>query len=215
VPFGFHCNLQHRTDTVKNQFAMSDLGQLLRDVTTAVSSNLNRVAEPKRATRNPGEVREMVLALLDNTPKAGHGIAQQMRRLFGDAGPSTGEVFAALEALVAAELAEQTIDSELKCYALTEAGQAAQSSIASDAGSEDSAEDPDDLGQQARNAEPTTTCANGDSDLKTKADLARASAQLIQAIGAAAYASPKIRIRAGQVIAKASKDLFKLLAADD
>jgi DNA-binding PadR family transcriptional regulator len=200
---------------VYNQFAKSDLGQLLREVTTSVRNSLSGVAEPKRATKNPGEVRETVLALLDINPKAGLGIAKQLRRLFGDAAPSAGEVFAALEALVADELAAQSIESELKCYALTESGLAAQSSIASDTDSEYAAEEPKELGQHEGKAASTTTCANGDSGLKAKADLAKASALLMQAIGAAANASPGIRIQARQVISKASKDLFKLLAADD
>jgi hypothetical protein len=124
-----------------------------------------------------------------------------MRLLLGERAATTGEVFAALEALVASELATQTIDDELKCYGLTEAGQAAQSLI----DQQDASDEPEGSSDEPQES----------SDWRAKADLARASALLMQAIGAAANASPGIRIQARQVISKASKDLFKLLAADD
>ena len=188
-------------DAVKNQFAMSDVSQLLRDVANAVSASFDRVTQPQRMSTASVETRDMVLALLEFAPKPGHRIAQQMRLLLGEQAATTGEVFAALEALVASELATQTIDDELKCYGLTEAGQAAQSLI----DQQDASDEPEGSSDEPQES----------SDWRAKADLARASARLVQAIGAAATSSPQTKVQARRVISKASKDLFQLLAADN
>ena len=193
---------------MKNQFAISDLSQLFSDVRNAFSSNLKRSNEQRARDGERGDIRNSVLCLLEQTPKAGHRIARQLNQISGVGTATTGQVFAALEALVAEGLASMSIESELKTYALTEAGAAAQTEVSAE--SESNAHAREEASEHSSGS--GTNC---ESDFKAKADLGKATAQLMQAVGAAAAGSTKTRIEARNIIARASKDLFQLLAADN
>lgn len=152
---------------------------------------------PRRGRRGRGDVRAAILLLLEEEPRNGYGLMQQVEeRSSGAWRPSPGSIYPALAQLEDEGLIEPANAQQGKAFALTEAGRAHVE------------EHRDRLGtpwQEASEGQPA-----GMPDLRRSI-----GALAMAAMQAAQTGDPKVLEQVRQTLDDARKAIYRLLAEDE
>jgi DNA-binding PadR family transcriptional regulator len=154
-------------------------------------------AGPRRGRRGRGDVRAAILLLLEEEPRNGYGLMQEVEhRSSGAWRPSPGSIYPALAQLEDEGLIEPAHAEQGKAFALTDAGRAHVE------------EHRDRLGT------PWQTASEGQPE--GMGDLRRSVGQLaMAAMQAAQTGDPQVLGEVRRILDDARKGIYRLLAGED